>query len=132
MAARLQSTGWFTVRAMHGRAAGAKGHIRMSKALMPLVKCCGFLPASHIADAVDWNLLQWPAMVVTVAAAWLVASDNEKRRHWGFWVFFASNLLWIAWGLHSGTWALIVLQLALLAMNMRGARKTDEGDGHKK
>lgn len=76
----------------------------------------------------DWlNLLQWPAMAVTLVAAWLVASGRRDRRHLGFWIFLLSNLLWITWGLHSGAWALIVLQLGLAAMNMRGRRKTDDG-----
>lgn len=71
----------------------------------------------------DW--VQWPAMLVTVLAAWLVASSRKGRRNLGFWVFLASNALWVAWGLHAGAWALIVLQLALAAMNIRGVRKTE-------
>lgn len=71
---------------------------------------------------IDW--LQWPAMAVTVAAAWLVASSSESRRNVGFWVFLLSNVLWIAWGLHSSAWALIVLQICLATMNIRGAAKT--------
>jgi hypothetical protein len=72
----------------------------------------------------DWfNVLQWPAMVVTVAAAWLVASQRKLRRNWGFWLFLLSNVLWIAWGLYDRAYALIVLQLALAIMNIRGAVK---------
>jgi hypothetical protein len=72
----------------------------------------------------DWlDLVQWPAMVVTVFAAWLVASTHKHRREIGFWVFLASNALWIAWGWHTEAWALIVLQLCLAALNIRGARK---------
>ena len=74
----------------------------------------------------DWlNLLQWPAMAVTVAASWLVGSSQEARRNVGFWIFLLSNALWVAWGLHAGAPALIVLQVALAAMNIRGAMKTD-------
>jgi hypothetical protein len=29
-------------------------------------------------------------------------------------------VLWIVWGLHDEAWALIALQVALLAMNVRG------------
>lgn len=74
--------------------------------------------------AFDW--LQWPAMVVTVMAAWLVGSRDLKRRRAGFWVFLSSNLLWVAWGWQAGAWALLVLQFCLAAMNIRGARKNDE------
>lgn len=47
------------------------------------------------------DLIQWPAMVVTVLAAWLVASEKKSRRGHGFWVFLLSNLLGVAWGWHS-------------------------------
>ena len=67
--------------------------------------------------------MQWPAMGVTVLAAWLVASSRPRRRCAGFWVFLLSNALWIAWGLHARADALIVLQLCLAAMNIRGASK---------
>ena len=72
------------------------------------------------------DLIQWPAMVVTVLAAWLVASDTESRRGKGFWVFLLSNVLWVAWGWHTGAYALIGLQFCLAAMNIRGAKKTEE------
>jgi hypothetical protein len=76
-------------------------------------------------DYVD--LLQWPAMLVTVAAAWLVASQSKGRRKAGFWTFLLSNVLWIVWGWHSKAYALIVLQVALAALNIRGARKNEQG-----
>lgn len=71
------------------------------------------------------DLVQWPAMVVTVAAAWLVASRSQRRREAGFWIFLLSNALWIAWGLHARAWALVALQVCLAAMNVRGARKNE-------
>ena len=77
-------------------------------------------------DAVDTSidLLQWPAMVITVAASWLVASGNENRRNLGFWIFLLSNVLWVVWGWSAHAWALVTLQLALALMNIRGAYKT--------
>ncbi len=71
------------------------------------------------------DLIQWPAMVVTIAAAWLVASLRKHRREIGFWLFLLSNVLWIVWGWHVDAYALIVLQLALAAMNIRGAYKNE-------
>ena len=71
------------------------------------------------------DLLQWPAMVVTVAAAWLVASLSSTKRNVGFWLFLASNVLWIVWGWHARAWALIALQVCLAALNVRGARKNE-------
>jgi hypothetical protein len=71
------------------------------------------------------DLMQWPAMLATVLAAWLVASNAKSRRNIGFWVFLASNLLWALWGWHDGAYALIALQLALAALNIRGVSKTE-------
>jgi hypothetical protein len=69
------------------------------------------------------NTLQWPAMVVTVVAAWMVASQTKARRTWGFWLFLLSNVLWITWGLGSRAYALIVLQVCLAFLNIRGTVK---------
>lgn len=73
------------------------------------------------------DALQWPAMVVTLVASWLVASRTPRRRHVGFWCFIASNLLWAVWGWHTSAYALIALQLGLFVLNLRGARKTEQG-----
>ena len=69
------------------------------------------------------DLVQWPAMVASVVAAWLVASQSDRRRSWGFWIFLASNVLWIAWGWHARAWALIALQVCLAGLNIRGVKK---------
>jgi len=72
----------------------------------------------------DWiDSIQWPAMAVTVVAAWLIASQRKFKRNWGFWLFLASNVLWIAWGAHDRAYALILLQLCLAFLNIRGAIK---------
>ena len=62
-------------------------------------------------------------MVVTVMAAWLVASQRKLKRNWGFWLFLLSNVMWIAWGLYDRAYALIVLQVCLALTNIRGAAK---------
>jgi hypothetical protein len=65
------------------------------------------------------DLLQWPAMAVTLVAAFLVGARHARRRTFGFYTFILSNALWIAWGLHDDAWALIALQAGLFAMNVR-------------
>lgn len=74
-----------------------------------------------LLNNVDW--LQWPAMVVTVIAAWLIGSQQPRRRMMGFWAFIASNVLWVVWGWPAQAYALIILQMALFALNLRGFRK---------
>lgn len=64
-------------------------------------------------------------MLVTIAAAWLIASQKKGRRRLGFWLFLIGNVLWIAWGYHDRAWALIVLQLFLAAENIRGVKKNE-------
>jgi hypothetical protein len=71
------------------------------------------------------DLLQWPAMLATLIAAWLVASPEKRKRNWGFWGYLLSNVLWIFWGWHDGAFAIVALQLGLAALNIRGVYKTE-------
>ena len=73
------------------------------------------------------DALQWPAMMLTLVAAWFVASRSERRRRWGFWIHLAGNVAWVAWGVPAGAWAVVVLQFCLAAMNVRGARRNEGG-----
>ena len=72
-----------------------------------------------------WNLVQWPAMVATLASTWLVGSTSKGRRLTGFYTFLVSNVLWIVWGWHASAWALVALQVGLAALNIRGANKNE-------
>jgi hypothetical protein len=75
----------------------------------------------------DWiDSIQWPAMIVTVIAAWMIASRKKFKRNWAFWLFLLSNVLWIVWGWHDGAYALILLQVVLAITNIRGTMKTRE------
>lgn len=81
-------------------------------------------------ESFDWiNALQWPAMAVTVAAAWMVGAQQKRRRLIGFVLFLLSNVLWIVWGWYAGAWALVVLQLALALTNTRGFIKNEPEPG---
>jgi hypothetical protein len=72
------------------------------------------------------DFLQWPAMAVTLFAAYLIGSKRPERRVFGFSMFIFSNVLWIVWGWHDEAWALITLQAALMAMNIRGIFKNEQ------
>jgi hypothetical protein len=41
----------------------------------------------------------------------------------GFVCFGLSNVLWVIWGLYAGAFALIILQICLFLMNLRGFKK---------
>jgi len=77
-------------------------------------------------DSSALKLMQWPAMVVTILSSWLVASRSENKRRWGFWAFLVSNVMWIIWGFVDSAYALIVLQICLAALNIRGIGKNDQ------
>ena len=77
----------------------------------------------------DWvNAIQWPAMLVTVVAAWMIASQKKFKRNWGFWLFLLSNVLWIVWGWHDRAYALIALQVCLAVLNIRGVKKNESAN----
>ena len=81
-------------------------------------------------QSIDWlGAVQWPAMLVTVTAAWLVASSSRERRLAGFWLFLLSNALWITWAAHTKGWALLALQVCLAFINIRGERR-NRADNH--
>jgi O-antigen/teichoic acid export membrane protein len=73
----------------------------------------------------DW--VQWPAMLVTVLAAWLIGSQRPGKRMAGFVCFSLSNVLWTIWGFYAEAYALIVLQICLFLMNLRGLKKNFDG-----
>jgi hypothetical protein len=75
------------------------------------------------------DLIQWPAMVATAVAAWLTASQSEHKRAIGFWCFLASNVLWVVWGWHDSAYALILLQIVLALLNIRGVFKNEPPAG---
>jgi hypothetical protein len=71
------------------------------------------------------DLVQWPAFLASILGAWWVASKSARRRKIGFWIFLLSNVLWVAWGIHTQAYALIALQIALCVTNIRGLFKNE-------
>lgn len=71
------------------------------------------------------SLLQWPAMAVNILSVWLLTFPSKRLRHAGFFLSLVSNTLWVAWGWHAQAFAVIGLQIALAALNIRGVTKTE-------
>jgi len=79
----------------------------------------------------NWlDLVQWPAMAVSVISAWMVASQRTWKRNEGFWLFLLSNILWLIWGLHDRAYAFICVQLCLVSLNTRGVYKNRQSPSH--
>jgi hypothetical protein len=78
---------------------------------------------AYLTDYTD--LLQWPAMFVTVMGAWFIGSRSALKRNIGFWAMLVSNVLWTVWGWHESAFAVIAMQFCLAAMNIRGALKAE-------
>src|SRR5580765_7752412 len=104
-----------------GTARGNRAGLRVPGIAPMLELHHGRNPADHrwIPGRLNWHfmnildLLQWPAMVVTMIGSWYVASKRKHRRNWGYWLFLTSNVLWVAWGVHVRAYALVTLQLFL-------------------
>lgn len=68
------------------------------------------------------DYLQWPALVVTVLASWMVSVRHNSERKTGFYLFLLSNFLWGIWGLYVQAYALIALQICLSITNIHGIK----------
>ena len=90
-----------------------------------MLRCDGRILTENKEFVNTLDLIQWPAMLVTVLASWYVASTTKSRRKLGFWLFLGSNALWVVWGYHTHAYALISLQLFLVFMNLRGLFKAE-------
>ncbi|MDE2365798.1 MAG: hypothetical protein KGM95_02565 [Betaproteobacteria bacterium] len=73
----------------------------------------------------DLSWMQWPAMVMNVLSVSLLTSRSKRKRHAGFLLSLLSNVLWIVWGWYVQALAILVLQIALATINIRGVNKTD-------
>ena len=76
------------------------------------------------------NFIQWPAMIVTIVAAWFVGSSQAGRRKVGFWLYLIGNALWVVWAFPSHAYALLALQVCLAILNIRGQRKNARDAQH--
>ena len=69
--------------------------------------------------------LEWPAMAISLAAAWWMGSRKAQKRVVAFIMLIVGNLMWIAWGWGAQAWALIALNVGLMALNVRGIVKNE-------
>jgi hypothetical protein len=68
------------------------------------------------------DLLQWPALILSIAGAWCVGGSTSPQRLLGFWLFLLSNIAWASWGCGAGAWAVVISQLVFTITSVRGIR----------
>lgn len=66
-------------------------------------------------------------MAISLAAAYLLASQKPEKRVIAFWLLIIGNVMWVGWGWGEGAWALIALNVGLMALNVRGIFKNEHG-----
>jgi nicotinamide riboside transporter PnuC len=67
-------------------------------------------------------VLEWSAAVLTIAGAWLLA-NNGRRAPWGWVLFLAANMAWIAFAWLQAHTGLMVQQLVLTTVSLQGVWK---------
>ena len=83
-----------------------------------------------VISGIDYlHQLQWPAMMVTIIAVWLIASQTKSKREIGFWLCLLANVLWVAWGWNANAYSIVVMQFALAMLNFRGVYKNETSSG---
>jgi hypothetical protein len=71
-------------------------------------------------------MLEWPAMAISLAAAWWMGSRRPGKRIVAFCLLIVGNLMWIAWGWGEDARALIALNAGLMVLNVRGILKNED------
>ena len=70
--------------------------------------------------------LEWPAMAISLVAAYLLGSVKPGKRIVAFVMLIIGNLLWIGWGWGNEAKALIALNVGLMVLNVRAIFKNEE------
>src|SRR5690606_35886060 len=104
-------------------AAPTRGSSGVGAAVQPRPTTAAWHAPCSRAPMIGW--LQWPALVATLTAAWLVASQRRGRRLAGFVTLVVSNVLWVIWAIPAHAYALVVLQVGLFLLNLRGVRNNE-------
>ena len=78
------------------------------------------MPAVYLTDMVTSAfVLEWSAALLTIGGAWLLASASAHAAR-GWLLFLAANGLWIAFALQAGLTGLLVQQLVLTCISLKG------------
>ena len=65
-------------------------------------------------------------MAISLAAAYWLGSTKPQKRIVAFFMLIVGNLMWIAWAWPEGAWALIALNVGLMALNVRAIMKNEQ------
>jgi hypothetical protein len=64
--------------------------------------------------------LQWPALLLSITGAWLVAGRSTRDRMVGFWLLLIASGFWSVWGYAAGAPAIVLAQLVFAYTSVRG------------
>jgi hypothetical protein len=81
------------------------------------------LPVIGFGGVMTISWIQWPAMVVTIAASYWVASDNQRWRCVGSWLFPDQQRAVDMWAIAEDAYVPIILPVGLALMKIRGVDK---------
>ena len=68
-------------------------------------------------------ILDWTGTILIIIAAIILSSkisSNPKNRRWGFIFFLISNMFWIPFAILLQTYGLLITQVILFFINLRG------------
>ena len=65
---------------------------------------------------------EWTAVALNIAGSWMVGSTHERYQRRGFALLLCSNVAWMGWSWYDGAWGLFSMQIAFIAINIRGMR----------
>ena len=68
------------------------------------------------------------APIFTVLGMWLLSNKNQ----WGFVVSFLNQIPWTLLTIHTGSWGLLSLVVAMSYINIRGWRNWSKSDAPKR
>lgn len=65
-------------------------------------------------------LSQYPALLTGILGAILVSGSSSRKRYYGFAIWILSDIFWGLFGISSGGWGLVIMQLFFIVTSTRG------------
>lgn len=63
--------------------------------------------------------MDWIGTITALAGAYLLSFDKTWSR-WGWVLYLVSNVAWVAYGVHSDVWSLVIMQIGFMGATLNG------------